>query len=85
MIHDLEHTDVLEYESTSVALYPNPVGGRLMVKTENMQSVEVYNLVGQLVATTTMETVDMSNLDAGIYFVRITADGKTVTQRVVKQ
>ena len=85
VIHDLAHLNVPEDESESVAVYPNPVKDRLTVKAENLQSVEVYNLMGQRMLTTTTSTIDMGSLYQGIYFVRITADGKTVTQRVVKQ
>ena len=56
-----------------------------MVKAENLQSVEIYNLVGQQVMVSTSDIVDMGALNQGIYFVRVNADGKTVTKRVVKQ
>ena len=85
VIHDLAHNEVPENENETVAVYPNPVKDRLTVKAENLQSVEVYDLMGQRVLTTTTSTIDMGSLYQGIYFVRITADGKTVTQRVVKQ
>ena len=85
VIYDLAHYDVVENETESVAVYPNPVKDRLNVKAENLQSVEVYNLMGQLVMTATTPVMDMSGLNQGIYSVRITADGKTVTKRIVKQ
>ena len=85
VIHDIAHNDVPENTDESIALYPNPVRDRLTVKAENLQSVEVYNLVGQLVMTSALPIVDMSDLNRGIYFVRVTAEGKTITKRVVKQ
>lgn len=85
VIHDLAHNEVPENENETVAVYPNPVKDRLTVKAENLQSVEVYDLMGQRVLTTTTSTIDMGSLYQGIYFVRITADGKTVTKRIVKQ
>ena len=69
----------------TIAVYPNPVRDRLTVKADNLQSVEVFNLVGQLVMSTTSAVVAMDELNQGIYFVRITADGQTVTKRIVKQ
>lgn len=85
VIHDIAHNEVPENENETVAVYPNPVKDRLTVKAENLQSVEVYDLMGQRVLTTTTSTIDMGSLYQGIYFVRITADGKTVTKRIVKQ
>lgn len=85
VIYDLAHYSVEDNEADAIALYPNPVKDRLMVKAENLQSVEIYNLVGQQVMVSTSDIVDMGALNQGIYFVRINADGKTVTKRVVKQ
>ena len=85
VIHDIAHNDVPENAEESIAVYPNPVRDRLMVKAEDLQSVEIYNLVGQQVLVSTSNIVDMGALNQGIYFVRVNADGKTVTNRVVKQ
>jgi hypothetical protein len=85
VIYDIAHNDVPENAEESIAVYPNPVRDRLMVKAENLQSVEIYNLVGQQVLVSTSDVVDMGVLNQGIYFVRVMADGKTVTKRVVKQ
>ena len=85
VINDLAHSDVSENEEEVVSLYPNPVKDRLMVKAENLQSVEIYNLVGQQVLASISDIIDMGALNQGIYFVRVNADGKTVTKRVVKQ
>ena len=85
VIHDLAHNDVAENDSEVMALYPNPVKDKLTVKVENLQTIEVYNLVGQLVMTAESSVVDMGSLKDGIYFVRVTADDKTMTKRVVKQ
>jgi hypothetical protein len=85
VIYDLAHFAVSENESNVVAVYPNPVKGQLFVKAENLQSVEVFNLVGQKVLASEDASIDMVNLSQGIYFVRVTADGKVVTKRIVKQ
>lgn len=85
VIHDLAHNDVFENEGEAVSVYPNPVRDRLFVKGENIQSVEVLNIVGQHVMTTTETVLELGDLTAGIYFVRIVADGKAYTQRFVKQ
>ena len=85
VIHDLAHNDVPEIDVEQVSMYPNPVKDKLTVKAEALQSVEVFNLVGQLVKTSKASVVDMSNLTQGIYYVRVTAEGCSVTKRIVKQ
>ena len=85
VIHDLAHNDVPENGSDVVSLYPNPVRDRLFVKAGNLQSVEVYNIVGQRVVVSTEKTVDMSTLTEGIYLIRIVCEGGMITKRIVKQ
>ena len=84
VIHDIAH-NVNENETIDIALYPNPVKDRLTVNAENLQAVEIFNLVGQLVLTSNSSVIDFGNLNEGVYFVRVKADGMTVTKRVVKQ
>lgn len=85
VIHDLAHFDVPENGEKVVSLYPNPVNDRLFVKAENLQSIEIYNAVGQLVMMTTEEAVDLSALTDGIYLVRVVCQDAMITQRIVKQ
>lgn len=85
VIHDLAHNEVAENDMEIVSVYPNPVKDQLLVKAENLQSVEVYNIVGQQVMVTENDIVDMTALTEGIYFVRINAGGRMITRRVVKQ
>lgn len=84
VIHDLAHNAVHEEEVDVVSVYPNPVKDQLFVNVENLQSVEVYNIFGQLVLVTAHDVVDMTALTEGIYFVRIDTCGKMITRRVVK-
>ena len=85
VIHDVAHHDVAENEENVIAMYPNPVKDQLTVKADSLESVEIYNLVGQLVMTSAATVIDFSDLNEGIYFVRIKANGKTYTERIVKQ
>ena len=85
VIHDLAHFDVPENEMNLVSVYPNPVKDRLIIEADGFESVEIYNLVGQQVMALTTAVVDMGNMNQGIYFVRVVADGKTITKRIVKQ
>ena len=72
----------------NVMLYPNPTSGQLSIEAEEMTSVSVYDLVGQCLIQMSVEdgraTLDMSQLQNGIYFIKVnTANGSNV-QRVVK-
>ena len=85
VIHDEAHNAVSDFGEDAVSVYPNPVVDKLYIKGDNVQSVEVYNLVGQQVMTSANEVLDLSNLTEGVYFVRVVCDGGMFTKRIVKQ
>ncbi|WP_162147254.1 DVUA0089 family protein [Flavobacterium enshiense] len=79
-----------QFDATSFKAYPNPVRNVLNVSySSEISSVEVYNMLGQKVLTKTLNIaqgqIDMSNLNAGNYIVKVTAEGLTKTIKVVKQ
>lgn len=70
--------------------YPNPVKDVLKLSyTQNISSVEVINLLGQQVMATAINStngsVDMSNLAAGTYMVKVYTDNLVKTVKVIKQ
>lgn len=85
VIHDLAHNAVPDHESEVITVYPNPVKDQLFVKGEGVQSVEVYNLVGQQVMHSTATVLDLNDLTEGIYFVRVNCDNAVYSKRIVKQ
>ena len=72
----------------NVKLYPNPTSGQLNIEAVDMTLVSVYDLVGQCVmqmsAKDGQATLDMSQLQNGIYFVKVNTDNGSAVQRVVK-
>ena len=90
-IHVVMHyvyNDVDESESETMSIYPNPAHDFIFVE-ENLnlplQSVEIYNVTGQKVISSTETEINVSGLESGVYFVCVVAEGKTVIQRIVKQ
>lgn len=60
---------------TDVNIYPNPVKNTLHIsKTTNIKSLEIYSIQGQVMLTqkSQFETVDMSQLQSGLYFLKLT-------------
>ncbi|MFD2552145.1 GEVED domain-containing protein [Bizionia sediminis] len=69
--------------------YPNPVSNVLTIKgQQTIEKVSVYNMLGQTVLNTTPNAatsqVDMSALQAGAYFVKVTIANSTETIRIIK-
>jgi hypothetical protein len=81
---------VSELNSVQVSMYPNPANAELNIRANGVvSSVEVYNVVGELVLTAnprnSFVTLNVDALEGGIYTVRVTtANGESV-QRFVKQ
>ncbi|MEM6721693.1 MAG: T9SS type A sorting domain-containing protein [Bacteroidota bacterium] len=77
-----------EVSFSDVQLYPNPVEDMLNITdTTNIKSLEVYSIQGQVMLTqkSNFATVDMSNLQTGLYFVRLTdSANNSNTFKIVK-
>lgn len=81
-------TDIAEStEANEIELYPNPTTGMVYVESKALQSVEVYNLTGQMLlqseASNGQATIDMTPLPNGTYFIKIAGDHNQV-KKVVK-
>jgi hypothetical protein len=70
--------------ANNVIIYPNPTTGKITVDVPGFAKVEIYNTVGQLVETKTVNTFDISSYNTGIYFFRIyDINNNTVTKRIM--
>lgn len=71
---------------SNIAIYPNPAKDVLTIKAENLANVMIYNSLGQKIFAKTLDgneaNIDMSSFDAGIYMVRISADGNEVVKKI---
>ncbi len=77
-------------EEANFKYYPNPVNNVLNVSLNQIiDSIEVYNLLGQKVITATPNAnqtqLDVSNLTEGAYLVKVTSNNQTKSFKVLKQ
>ena len=77
------YSNVNEMAATTMSVYPNPATEVLYVDAENLQSVEMYDILGHNVLTTTNNVVDLSGLETGVYFVTVRSEGATKTTKLV--
>ncbi len=77
----------LSYEN-KVAIFPNPTYGTFKIDLGNNYTVEkvlIYNSLGKRVMVANNAEVNISNLDTGVYFVKITSgNGDITVERAVK-
>jgi len=69
-------------------MYPNPVTGNVLniSSTANLDmNIAIFDELGKQVINTkvTNNTVNVSSLNAGVYIVKVTEDGKTATRKLV--
>lgn len=94
---DLYIDNVVLYEGTAsvknndiagLSVYPNPVSGNTLYITSNNsveKSVAIFDVLGKQVINTTTANgaVNVANLNAGVYIVKVTEEGKTATRKLV--
>lgn len=84
-------TGISENGKTTVSVYPNPTADNVTLTIGGeATTVSVYNVMGTLVSTQSVSyganTVNMSTMPAGVYFLRITNGNEAVgTVKVVRQ
>ena len=81
--------DAIEEMNVSFNIYPNPVNDKLYIEAETeVKEVVVYDIYGRCQELSAVScqpsAVDVSNLNSGVYFVKVvTANGETV-KRILK-
>lgn len=73
--------------ATSIIIYPNPVADVLHIETEiELTKIEVYTALGKKIKEVDLDlkSIEIANVSAGIYFVKIYADNDFTTVRILK-
>ncbi|MBR5214780.1 MAG: T9SS type A sorting domain-containing protein [Bacteroidales bacterium] len=73
--------------SSSVSVYPNPVKDQLFVETEMaVKEISVYDVFGRQMTTVyDQQTVNVSELSNGVYFVKVKSENNEVVKRFIKK
>jgi len=80
---------VVENQIEGFTLYPNPVTRGEFVITSNSnleKNIEIYSVIGKQVYSKLVksnEAIDISNLTAGFYMVRVEEEGKLATRKLI--
>ena len=84
--------DAIEEKNASFNVYPNPVSDRLVIETEaTIENVTIYTVTGVMIgqqSTVNSQqslSIDVTDLNSGVYFVKVvTSEGEAV-QRFIKK
>jgi hypothetical protein len=84
--------NVNEYShNANVNIYPNPANDKIYIVAETeIEDIVVYDVYGRLqdYKTTRLQgsvTVDVTKLNAGIYFIKINTNEGNIVKRIIKQ
>ena len=81
-------TSAIAENSIAFSIYPNPATTVLNVNAEGFNTIEIVNLLGQTVYTantTSNMQINVSELNNGVYFVRMNGENGTATQKFIKK
>ncbi|WP_178984419.1 aryl-sulfate sulfotransferase [Winogradskyella helgolandensis] len=80
-----QNLSVITYELASIKLHPNPTKGQIKIESKTtINKVEIYNVMGKKVYTTTLDTLDLSEQVNGIYFLKIYTDTNITSKKLIK-
>jgi len=73
----------------SFKLYPNPTKSILNFETnETIDAIIIYNILGERISTNNIDfenkKIDVSQLNSGAYFMKVSIKGKTATYKFIK-
>ena len=69
-----------------ITVYPNPVSNILNIESPNaISEIVLFNLNGKQIHSSSLEKIDLSPLDSGIYLLKVkTQSGNSFTKRIIK-
>lgn len=74
--------------SSGISIYPNPTQGIVYIRSAHstLKEVKIYSSIGKELIAVQNETIDLSKLSQGIYFVKaILSDSKIYTAKLIKK
>jgi hypothetical protein len=86
--------DITEVELNMLTLHPNPVQDKLHIETLTQTltlTIEIYDVYGRVQNLRISESqnlrnsIDVSNLNSGVYFIQIKTEEGNITKRFVKE
>ncbi|WDF46604.1 T9SS type A sorting domain-containing protein [Chryseobacterium sp. KACC 21268] len=79
----LSTTDI---KNSILKIYPNPASNTLNIETkDHFQKAEIYNINGQLMRTSRLQEINISNLPKGNYILNVETDNGSNSEKFIKE
>ncbi len=76
-----------EFVANDFLIYPNPASEFINIKSLEGANIEIYNIVGKMVKSEVSQSNDhamnVSNLNSGIYLLKLTSEDKSATKKLI--
>ncbi|WP_051605661.1 BspA family leucine-rich repeat surface protein [Polaribacter sp. Hel_I_88] len=76
-----------DFLNVNIAVYPNPVSTFVEINLSNglvLNKVEIFNAIGKKLKVTKNTILNVEDLSAGIYFIKISTDKGAINKRIIK-
>ena len=79
-----------EYLINDISFYPNPLkGNKLYIDTNQSLNIEIFNILGKRIISDEVNSnknyLNLSDLNSGIYLIKISNNNQTITKKLIKQ
>jgi len=83
---DCDNLSVDEFLVDQIQVFPNPTSDIITIQNLNGQSFyyELYDASGKELMKTNLNAIDVSNLNSGMYFLKIISNSSILTKKVIK-
>ncbi len=79
-------TTIEGIENAEISIFPNPTTGIVNIEAEGLNKVVVYDVTGRMMMSVANEsTIDISNLEAGVYFFSVETENGSAMKKLVKE
>ena len=80
--------DEIFQDNTILKVYPNPVKDNLKIESsKNLHKLEIYDLKGKIFKSVNQgyNSIDVNNLNCGIYFLKVYTENQIFIEKIIKQ
>ena len=80
--------DGIEENELRVSIYPNPAHDIINVETmctSSLQGIEICDITGKMILSTTESRIDISILPEGVYFITVLTENQKIVEKFIKK